>query len=88
MKIKDGFVLNKFADKFIAVSVFDSDDEPNVLITLNKTGAFVWQLLENDITYDEVIGKLTEKYDIDAKTASADFDEFLEKTRKAGLIDE
>lgn len=88
MKIKDGFVLNKFADKYIAVSVFDADDEPNVLITLNKSGAYVWELLKEETTYDEVIKKIRQKYDVDEETVRADFDEFLNNARKAGLIDE
>lgn len=88
MKIKKGFVLRKFADKWIAVASDDIADEHNILITLNKTGVFVWNLLQNDIDYNTVIAKITEHYDIDEKTAKADFDIFLEKVRKAGIIDE
>lgn len=88
MKIKKGFVLRKFADKWIAVASDDIADEHNILITLNKTGVFVWNLLQNDIDYNTVIAKITEHYNIDEKTAKADFDIFLEKVRKAGIIDE
>lgn len=88
MKIKKGFVLRKFADKWIAVASDDIADEHNILITLNKTGVFVWNLLQNDIDYNTVIAKITEHYDIDEKTAKADFDIFLEKVRKAGIVDE
>lgn len=88
MKIKKGFVLRKFADKWIAVASDDIADEHNILITLNKTGVFVWNLLQNDIDYNTVIAKITEHYNIDEKTAKADFDIFLEKVRKAGIVDE
>ncbi|MEE0859590.1 MAG: PqqD family protein [Acutalibacteraceae bacterium] len=88
MKIKKGFVLRKFADKWIAVASDDIADEHNILITLNKTGVFVWNLLQNDIDYNTVIAKITEHYDIDEKIAKADFDIFLEKVRKAGIVDE
>ena len=83
MKLKSEFVLRKFSDKFIAVSVNDSADDNNVLISMNSSGAFVFELLQNEITYDEVINRLTDKYDIDISTAKADFDEFLENVRKA-----
>ena len=88
MKLKSEFVLRKFSDKFIAVSVNDSADDNNVLISMNSSGAFVFELLQNEITYDEVINRLTDKYDIDISTANADFDEFLENVRKAGMLDE
>lgn len=88
MKLKSEFVLRKFSDKFIAVSVNDSADDNNVLISMNSSGAFVFELLQNKITYDEVINRLTDKYDIDISTAKADFDEFLENVRKAGMLDE
>lgn len=87
MKIKDGFVLRKFADKWIAVSVNDATHEHNLFITLNSTGVFVWNLLcSNDMTYDEVITAVTEKYDVDTKTAQVDFDLFLHKVKEAGIL--
>ncbi len=88
MKIKTGFALRKFAGKWMAVSVGGNADEKNLFITLNDTGAFVWNLLQEDISYSEVIVAITAKYDIDETTAKADFDEFLNKMKKAGIIDE
>lgn len=88
MKIKDGFILRKFADKYLSVAVGDAADEFNVLITLNETGAFVWDLMQEDVSYDFVIEQMLENYEVDRETAIRDLDEFLEKTRSAGLIDE
>lgn len=86
MKIKSEFVLRKFSDKFIAVSVNDSADENNVLITMNSSGAFVFELMQKDVSYKEVIDKLIEKYDIKEATAKADFDAFLQNVRNAGML--
>ncbi len=88
MKIKDGFILRKFADKYLSVAVGNAADEFNVLITLNETGAFVWDLMQEDVSYDFVIEQMLENYEVDRETAIRDLDEFLEKTRSAGLIDE
>lgn len=88
MKIKDGFILRKFADKYLSVAVGDAADKFNVLITLNETGAFVWDLMQEDVSYDFVIEQMLENYEVDRETAIRDLDEFLEKTRSAGLIDE
>lgn len=88
MKIKDGYILMNFADKYVAVAADDNADNAKAIITLNKSGAFAWGLLENEITYDEVIEKLLEKYDVTKETAKADFDEFLSILRKSSLLDE
>ena len=88
MKIKDGFALRNFADKWIAVSINDNSHENNLFITLNNSGAFVWDLLQNETDYSTVINAITEKYGIDTTTAQEDFDAFLYKVRSAGILDE
>lgn len=88
MKIKDGFVLRKFAGKTVAVADDDMADYCNKFIKMNGTGEFVWNLLQNDVEYDFVIQSLCSTYDIDEATAKADFDEFLSTVRKAGLLNE
>ena len=85
MKLKSEYVLRGFADKYIAVSVNDTADN-NVLITMNKSSKFVWELLQNDIEYSEVIEKITARYDIDETTAKTDLDEFLNTLRKADML--
>lgn len=86
MKLNSDYVLRTFAGKYIAVSVNDSADNNNVFITMNKSSAFVWELLQKEISYEEVISKIIEKYNIDETTAKVDLDEFLDKLRKAGLL--
>ncbi len=88
MKLKSEFVLGNFSDKFFAVSVNNSANSNNSFISMNSSGAFVFDLLQNEISYDEVINKLTDKYDIDEDTVKADFDMFLTKLREAGMLDE
>ena len=86
MKLNSDYVLRTFAGKYIAASVNDSDDNNNVFITMNKSSAFVWELLQKEISYEEVISKIIEKYNIDETTAKVDLDEFLDKLRKAGVL--
>ncbi len=86
MKLKSDYVLRAFSGKYIAVSVNDSDDNNNVFITMNKSSAFVWELLQNEISYEEVLSKIIEKYSIDEVTAKADLDEFIDKLKEAGVL--
>ncbi|MBR2716031.1 MAG: PqqD family protein [Ruminococcus sp.] len=86
MKLNSDYVLRAFSGKYIAVSVNDSDDNNNVFITMNKSSAFVWELLQNEMSYEEVLSKIIEKYNIDEVTAKADLDEFIDKLKEAGVL--
>lgn len=88
MKIKSGYVLKNFADKYIAVAADDNADNAKVLVTLNSSGAYAWQLLQNDITYDEAVKSLLDKYNAPEEVIRDDFDGFLRILRDSALLDE
>lgn len=88
MKIKSGYVLKNFADKYIAVAADDNADNAKVLVTLNSSGAYAWQLLQNDITYDEAVKSLLDKYNAPKEVIRDDFDGFLRILRDSALLDE
>ena len=58
------------------------------MVTLNRSGAYAWGLMESDVTYDEVVKGLLEKYNASEETIKADLDEFLTILRNAELLDE
>ena len=50
MKIKDGFVIRNVADTFVVVPVGDKLVDFSAMMTLNETGAFLWNCLAENIT--------------------------------------
>ncbi len=88
MKIKEGFMLRNFGEDYIVVAVGDDADNFNKLITLNNVGAFIYEQLNQDITFEEICKRVLDKYDIDSNTAQTDVKAFLDNVRKAGLLDE
>ena len=88
MKIKEGFVAREFAGKIVAVPIDDTSDSRNVIVTLSKTGAFVWNILQKGAEYDEILKEILNTYDVDESQAKADLDEFLKIAKGADLIDE
>lgn len=88
MKIKDGFLLRRFADDYVVVAVGDGAEEFNKLITLNAVGKFIYDLLLEGNTRDGVVDAVLEKYEIDRETAERDADVFISGLRSAGLLDE
>lgn len=87
MKVKEGFLLRSFAEEHIVVAVGEGSEDFNKLITLNDVGAFIFKALSEDISRDELIGKVVDNYEIDRATAERDTDIFLEKLKEAGLLD-
>ena len=47
MKIKEGFLLRQVAGQTVVLPCGD-DMDLNMMITLNDTGAFLWQLLQEE----------------------------------------
>ena len=87
MKISTGYILKKVAGKNIVVSVGDNSGF-NGMITLNDTGAFFWNLLEKDTTTDEMLNKVMAEYDVSSDEASKDIDNFINKLRKEGILED
>lgn len=85
MKIKAGLSLNVMGDEFVVVA-----DDPELfrgMIKLNKSGAFVFELIQAETSKKDIIDKFVKKYDIDEKTASDDLIEYIETFKAAGLIE-
>ena len=86
MKIKDGFVLRKVADTFVAVATGEEAVNFNAMVTTNETGAFLWEKLKNDTTEEALLAAILAEYDVDEETAKADISEFLETLKEGKLL--
>jgi len=88
MKIKDGFLLREIAGTPVVVPIGERVIEFKGMMVLNDHGLFVWNLLQNECTFDDVLGSILEEYDVDEVTAKADLEDFLAHVRKNGALDE
>ena len=78
MKIQPGFILRNIADSYVVVPVGDNLVDFSAMITLNETGAFLWNLLtENDTDSEGLADALCREYDADYETAKKDTEEFV-----------
>lgn len=88
MKIKDGFVLKTIAGSTVAVPVGDNLVNLQLMLTLNESGAFLWNLLENSATEDELVQKMTAEYDVEESIARQDVAEFIKILKENHIVDE
>ena len=87
MKIKDNFMLRKVADCYVVVPIGAAVADFNGMINLNEAGAFLWQLLENDTTEDDVVAAMLEHYEVDEEVARNDVKKFIAQLNDANLLD-
>ena len=64
------------------------DTEFSGLVRGNKTLGALLELLQSDTTEEEMIRKLTERFNVTEETASRDVKRVLSELRKIGAIDE
>lgn len=81
MKIKEGFLLRQVAGQTVVLPTGDELDL-NMMITLNGTGAFLWELLQNETTEEELVKALLAEYDVDEERAKASVAAFVNKLRE------
>ncbi len=88
MKIKDGFVLKNIAGSTVAVPSGESLVNLQLMLTLNESGTFLWNVLAKGCTTEELVQAMITEYDIDEATAKADAEEFINLLKEHQILDE
>lgn len=87
MRIKEGYMLREAAGETVVVPFGEEALNFQGIISLNETGAFLWRQLEQGCEVDTLVKALLNEYEIDADTANDDVKDFVEKVKKAGVLD-
>lgn len=88
MKIRDGFILRDVGGKTYVVATGELSREFNGMITLNETGKFIWQQLQNDVTSEVIVDEMAKVYeDADRKVIEQDVLDFIAKLEKDKVLE-
>lgn len=87
MKLKDGFILRNIAGSWVVIPLGERVLEFSGMISLNNTGAFIWELLEKGQDVDEIVASLCKKYDVSESVARADVEECISLVREKGFLE-
>jgi len=87
MKIKDGYVLREVANQIIVVPTGERAINFNGVITLNQSGKFLWEQLQKDITFDELVKSLLNTYNVSEEIARNDIEEFIDKLKSNNILE-
>lgn len=85
LKLKDGFILRQVAGQTVVLPT-GSDLDLNMMITLNETGAFLWERLQAQTDEAALVAALLEKYDVDEATARESVSAFVKKLNDNGFL--
>ena len=83
---KQGFVKRTIAGETLLVPVGATTREFNGMIMLNETGSYLWDLLAEARSREQLIEEMQKEFDAAAEEIGADVDEFLANGMKEKLI--
>ena len=87
MKIKNGFVVKNVGDHNYVVATGELTQTFHSMIRLNGTGRFLWDLLAEDVSVDDLAQAMTEKYDVSAEDARRDVEAFVSALEQNGILE-
>lgn len=86
LKRNDDFLLRRVGEANILVPLRQKVVNLQGVITLNETGAFIWELLKEERTPDELAEALVEEFDVEFDQAKKDVEEFLKQLKELGAL--
>lgn len=86
-KIKDGFMLRKIGEQYMAVPTGARTSEIHGMIALSESGELLWKKLEEGAEIESLAELLTEYYEIDKNTALLDVEKFVEGLKEQGAVE-
>lgn len=75
-------ISHRFKDK-----IYLLDPQRNVIRELNETAGFIWQNTGKNIAVEELVKKITAKFDAPVKTVGEDVIKFIKKYLKEDLLE-
>ena len=85
MKLKEGFLLREVAGQTVVLPTGGNLDL-DMMITLNETGKFLWERLQEETNVQTLADALLAEYDVDRSRAEQSVEAFVEKLKNNGLL--
>lgn len=85
MKINKNYVCKHVLDNDILIDIKNNN---KTVYKLNETSKYIYDLIQNEYTLEDIINDVKYKYNIDLVTASKDVTEFIDELIKLGIVTE
>ena len=84
---KENFLLQAVGGENLLVPIGAQVMDTNGIITLNETAAFIWDLLEEDCTIEDLAAAIAERFEVTMEQAVSDVRSFVDKLDQNGLLE-
>ena len=88
MKLHGEFILRQVLDDVLAIPVGQTALNMNGMILLNDVSTVIWNCLKEETSVEAIVNAVTDAFEVSAEEAELDIQEFLNKMRNAGLLEE
>lgn len=86
MKIDKNFVLREIADTWVVIPTATQTVDFSRLLHLSETAAFLWHQMREEISREDLLGRLMIEYDVSKEQAEKDLEEFLGELKQLGVL--
>lgn len=88
MKIKSGLISHQVGEQYVTVTSEESGKAFNGILRSNKIVVDILSMLEQEISEEELVDQLYDRYDARREQISSDVHKIIAKIREVGLLDE
>lgn len=86
MRLKDGFVTHDTGEEQVLIA---TDTKMfSGLVRSNRTAAEIVEFLNSEISKEQIVDKMAEKYDVERVRLENDVERILQTLRNIGALDE
>lgn len=86
MRLKEGFITHESNGEHITVTA--GNTAFNGMVRSNRTAGFIVECLKNNVTREDIVERMLEKYDAPRELIVKDVEKILEQLRSIGAIDD
>ena len=86
MRVEKEFVLREIAGDYIIIPTGKTILEFNGLVTVNEVGVSLWQMLQEEVSFEQLVEGILEEYDVEEEVAREDIREFLDRMIESGIL--
>jgi hypothetical protein len=76
---KPYFVCKHTGEELLLVPLKGDVVDFNQFLTMNEVGAFIWEAIDTNCSFDDLVNSVYEEYDVEKSVIATDIRNFLEK---------
>jgi hypothetical protein len=77
IRLKPGYAVRSFMDEYLVIPIGALGADDSKMAVLSPVAQFIWSLLEEPRTFEELLKGVTDEFEVDAEIAGPDILDFL-----------